>query len=501
MTVRDLLTFTSGFDYDIYGWSQWDYDDMPSLREFTERMMPERVREPGEYVAYNNYDYVLAGHLVEIASGRSYDEYVAEHVFEPLGMDHTTAAQPHPESVEKNLATGYRPDGDSQIETAGQDSPVTPAGGDTVTSSPDMASFMTAQLDNDERLGTDVAERMQKQQFTADKRLPGMGFGFEQRTHNGHRMVLKDGDLPGAHHNMALLPEADLGVHVYYNGDGLNGSAFWNGKELVNKVVDSVLPPSKSGKPENIGGDVSEYAGQYEALRTSRHSFARVSTLTAPVTVEATGDGELTTTGLSENPGTSQQQWAQIEPGLFAEADGDEKLAFDEQGKLISSEIPVTAYEPLGGANSPMLHLVTLGLTVLILLAGLLWFPILALVRRLRGRERHPVGAYIARIVAWTISLGLTMFAAGFAIVSSDPNRLMQLPLTGDLVLSIALNSVTVIGVLGIAAIIATTAAWARGWWTLKGRVSYTVMTVATLGFLWVAITYNLIGLPYTLTV
>ncbi|MGH8877688.1 MAG: serine hydrolase domain-containing protein [Stackebrandtia sp.] len=501
VTVGDLLTFTSGFDYDIYGWSQWDYEDMPSLEESAELMQPDRVREPGEYVAYNNYDFVLAGYLVEIASGQSYDDYVAEHVFEPLGMDSTTAAQPHPESIAEKLATGYRPDGDSQTETAGQDSPVTPAGGDTVTSSSDMAAFMTAQLENDDRLGTDVAKRMQKQQFTSDKRVPGMGFGFEQRSHNGHRMVLKDGDLPGHHHNMALLPDSGLGVHVYYNGDGENGAAFWNGKDLVNQIVDSALPSSDVDKPGKIGGDVSKYAGQYESLRTSQHTFARVSTLTAPVTVEATGDGELTTTGLSENPDAVEQQWVQTKPGLFTEVGGDKKIAFDKQGKLISSEVPVTAYERLDGLNSPTLHLVVLGLTVLILLAGLLWFPILALVRRLKGRDRHPAGAFVARIVAWTISLGLAMFVAGFAIVSSDPNRLMQLPLTGDLVLSIALNSVTVIGVLGIAAVVATIAAWARGWWTWKGRVSYTVMTVATLGFMWVAVTYNLIGLPFTLTV
>ena len=39
---------------------------------------------------YNNHMYTLMGYLVEVLSGQSYPEFVAEHIFKPLGMLETT---------------------------------------------------------------------------------------------------------------------------------------------------------------------------------------------------------------------------------------------------------------------------------------------------------------------------------------------------------------------------------------------------------------------------
>ena len=72
ITLRDLLTYTSGFDYDVYGWSQWSEDELPTLEEFAVKTLPPRVRPPRELIAYNNFDFVLTGRLIEIASGQDY---------------------------------------------------------------------------------------------------------------------------------------------------------------------------------------------------------------------------------------------------------------------------------------------------------------------------------------------------------------------------------------------------------------------------------------------
>lgn len=51
-------------------------------------------------------------------------------------------------------------------------------------------------------------------------------------------MWVKDGDLPGFHGNLALLPASGVGVYVVYNGDGVDGSASYAYQELVNRVAD-----------------------------------------------------------------------------------------------------------------------------------------------------------------------------------------------------------------------------------------------------------------------
>ncbi|HZE41246.1 MAG TPA: serine hydrolase domain-containing protein [Stackebrandtia sp.] len=501
VTVRDLLTFTSGFDYDVYGWSQWDAAHQPSLASFAKDQLPQRVRAPGEYIAYNNYDYVLAGYLVELASGQSYGDYVHRHVFAPLGMDHTSAARHHPSGLDSTLATGYRPVDRGQVATRGQLSPVAPAGGDTITSSSDMAAFMKAQLSDDPRLGAGVAKQLRRQQFTSDKRMPGMGFGFEQRPRDGQKVAFKDGDLPGIHHDLALLPDAGIGIHVVYNGDGEDSAAFWDGKHLINSVIDHYFTRSGKDAATGIGGDVSKYAGSYEAARTTRSNFARVATLMAPVTVSATGSGRLRTTGLSEDPNVSTQDWIQVDPGYFVEIGGDHTLSFDSSEALISSDQPSSAFFKRDGLDSPTLHLWTLALTALVLLVALAWIPIQALIRRLRHRDRHPLGARAARLLAWVTSLGVAGYLTGFAMVNADSNKLMQDFLTGNWLLSLTLNTATFIGAFAIALVVTAVVAWARGWWTVSGRVGYSVWALAAAGFMWIVLTYNLIGVPVTLTV
>lgn len=50
----------------------------------------EVVAPPGERFAYCNAGYVLAGDLIEQLTGKRYAEYVADHLFEPLGMERST---------------------------------------------------------------------------------------------------------------------------------------------------------------------------------------------------------------------------------------------------------------------------------------------------------------------------------------------------------------------------------------------------------------------------
>lgn len=501
VTLHHLLTYTSGFDNNVYGWSQWPEGQVPSLEEFTERVQPSRVRPPGTQVAYNNFDYVLIGRLIEIVSGRSFGDYIAEHVFEPLGMTQSSAKQQH--GATKDFAPGHRPSGDSQTETAGYLSPAMPSGASTVTNAPDMARFMIAQLDHAEALGDDVAELMQQQQFTSDPRIPGMGYAFEQRPRHGRTVVTKDGDLPGIHHNLALIPESKVGIHVVYNGDGADGAAFWGAKELTRAIIDELLP--KDGEPVSdvsaVATDVSRYAGTYEDARASHTAFTRVASLTSPITVDVAGAGRLVTSGLSEDPSAGEQEWLQVEPGLFRLPDGSESLGLDGAGQLVTSQTPNASYVKLPWYGSRVLHLIVAGVSALILGIAFIWIPIRAGARRVRHRAAAPPGARIGSIVAWLTSACVVMFAVGFAVVVSDSNRLMQIPLTGDIVLSISLNTVSVMGLLTISLCVAAVCSWIRKWWTPVGRVAYSVFALCAIAFLGIAVVYRLIGVPLQLTV
>ena len=110
ITVRELFTMTAGFGYDV---------GSPMMRKCVEdtdgecqtlTVMEYLAKEPLLFEPGYRWNYSLCHDVVaaviEVASGRSYGEYLRESVFEPLGI-HTLTL--HPTEAEKAaLAARYR---------------------------------------------------------------------------------------------------------------------------------------------------------------------------------------------------------------------------------------------------------------------------------------------------------------------------------------------------------------------------------------------------------
>jgi CubicO group peptidase (beta-lactamase class C family) len=99
ITIRDLLTHTSGFAYGtgiasdlwedagIQGWYFADRNE--PIRETVARMakLPADA-QPGEDWVYG-YSIDILGALVEVVAGQSLDDFLRQRIFEPLGMADT----------------------------------------------------------------------------------------------------------------------------------------------------------------------------------------------------------------------------------------------------------------------------------------------------------------------------------------------------------------------------------------------------------------------------
>lgn len=77
------------------------------MSEWLPSHMPARVRPPGAFSAYSNWGTALAGYIVERVSGLSWDDYIEQHIFQPLGMAHTTGRQPLPANLVPYMSEGY----------------------------------------------------------------------------------------------------------------------------------------------------------------------------------------------------------------------------------------------------------------------------------------------------------------------------------------------------------------------------------------------------------
>jgi len=91
VTLRHLLTMTGGFDWNE-GLPYNDPNNTCSLMEASfdwvkfaiDRKM---AREPGAVFNYNSGETQLLSHVFRVATGRDIEEYAAEHLFSPLGIE------------------------------------------------------------------------------------------------------------------------------------------------------------------------------------------------------------------------------------------------------------------------------------------------------------------------------------------------------------------------------------------------------------------------------
>lgn len=189
-----------------------------ALGPFLEWFRPPRLEQPPGVPAYSNYHAALAALVVETVSGQRIEDYWAEHVFRPLGMQRTTAEQPLPADVREQVATGYLnvdrpPDAISMaaatIYEAGSTGIVAPA--------TDMARFMIALLADDPVV---VSRDTRDLMLSPHVELPGAYFAlgvYSPVADGGNPFVGHDGNTGGYQSSMALLPEERLGIFVSYN--------------------------------------------------------------------------------------------------------------------------------------------------------------------------------------------------------------------------------------------------------------------------------------------
>ena len=85
ITVHQLLTHTSGFRRDV-----GNKNSLVSLDQMTSGLFATPlVSRPGEKFSYSNAGYTLLAAIIEKASGISFQAFMHEYVFLPLGMSRT----------------------------------------------------------------------------------------------------------------------------------------------------------------------------------------------------------------------------------------------------------------------------------------------------------------------------------------------------------------------------------------------------------------------------
>lgn len=501
ITLKHLFTHTPGFEDTYRGMAARKPEDLTSLGDYLRDKMPERVFPPGQYTAYSNYGTALAGYIVQLVSGMPFEDYIEEHIYRPLGMSMSSFRQPLPSHLAENMSVGHSfKKGKFEAEGFEFINGMGPAGSMSTTAT-DVARFMIAHLQEGEYEGNrileeDTARLMHSLLFTHDERIPGNAYGFWETKRNGMRIIGHKGDTLFFHSLLALIPEHNSGFFISYNSASAGGPAR---DQLLQAFLDRYYPSSVSleWKPlSDHKNRAKRYTGNYGMLRSVFSSYEKIANLIMTVNINAAEDGTL----LMPLPaGLGTKRWIEVSPLFFREVGGQGYLIFfdDAKGRITHAfmDETFTVAKRLKWFDVPMFHYILLIVCVLLFISSAIGWPLGALRRRLcdRDYDRKKFPRF-PRLVAGLMSALFLAFIIGMAGVLSNYLELMY----GVPPLLKTLSVLTMIAViLSVGVLLCLLLVWGRGYWTVCGRIHYTLVFLAGCVFICFLNYWNLFGFKF----
>lgn len=388
ITMRHLLTHTPGWGEQVRALIMEDPERLQPLDEYVRNNIPAAVYPAGEVPAYSNYGTALAGHIVAEVSGQSFDDYVDEHIFAPLGMEYSSMRQPLPEHLQGLMSSGYMRGSDGE----GRDFEiVTPApAGSMSASGHDMGRFMIAHLNSGEGLlSPETAEQMHT---TADRKLPAVNamlLGFYEQNRNGHRIIGHGGDTTLFHSNLHLYLDHGVGLYISMNSSGRGGAPGRIRQALFEGFTDRYFPPESQEERPTL--DTAEehgrmLVGNYVISRRAHQNFVAATALLGQPSVSMNEDHEISLSILTDAAGTPLR-FREVEPFVWQQVNGAERLSarINEDGEveMFSAAFfaPFMMFTPVEWWRNGALLMPLAGFAAAALLLTVLFWPVRAIVR------------------------------------------------------------------------------------------------------------------------
>ncbi len=498
ITLRNIMTHTPGFEETVKDLFVAKPQELEPLGKYLAGHIPARIFPPGTTPAYSNYATALAGYIVQRVSGEKFEDYGAAHIFQPLGMTHATFAQPLPDALKPLMSDGYRLGSgkpqEFEIVVPG------PAGALSI-SGQDIARFMIAHLQDGEFNGQrilrpETARLMHSRQFGLSPELNGMCLGFYEESRNGHRIIGHGGDTMWFHSDLHLVPDQNLGFFISVNSAGRGETGLRS--PLWRNFMDRYFPYQSpaANPPASKMADAQAVSRTYLTSRRSETNFLRLGSYIGELTVAARKDGTIESNAAKDLNG-QPKRFEEIGPLIYRDVNGQTKLAFirDGSGRLTAvTDFPAMAFQTVPWYQGRTFILIVLIGSAVVFALTLIFWIITALVRwhYRRELELNPAQSWLRTATRVVCIIDLAAWIIWTVIFTR---------LLGDITRTAGMDPwfhlaqvVTIIGVLvTILALVNAIVAWvsARWWWS---KVWETIVALACLGFIWIAIFGHLWG-------
>ena len=280
ITVRNLLTHTSGFEGDVFIATSEGEDAVKlfvdALRD-TDQLFP-----PGEMFSYNNAAFCVLGRLVEVIRGAHYEACLHKYLIEPMQL--TRAVTGANEAIRFRAAVGHL-----TMTAGGEPEPSkewslirahSPAGSVLCTSAEDLMGFAKLHLNGG--VGPDGRQIVSAASIAAMQEpqvlLPDLGdsrdswgLGWRLFDWSGGRTIGHNGGTLGQSAFFRVFPDHGVAIALLTNG----GSTQALYSDLVLPAVQRLTGIEAPDAPEASEGttsfDASRYLGTYRSAAADTH--------------------------------------------------------------------------------------------------------------------------------------------------------------------------------------------------------------------------------------
>jgi CubicO group peptidase (beta-lactamase class C family) len=270
VTLRHLLTHTSGIDGDVF--TDTGRGD-ECLERYVGLLADVAQNHPlGATWSYCNSGYSLLGRIIEVVTGGTWDKALREHLFTPLGLTNTVTLPE--EALLYGAAVGHvEDDGQQRVAPAWCLPRSLGPAGLIVSSAADVLAFarlhLTGGLAADGRRllsEASAAAMASRQADLPDPYILGdsWGLGWIRFGWDGHRLIGHDGNTIGQAAFLRLLPEQGLAVTLLTNG-GQDRDLYEDlYREVFEEVAGVRMPLPLTPPDPALDVDVSAHVGTYE---------------------------------------------------------------------------------------------------------------------------------------------------------------------------------------------------------------------------------------------
>ncbi len=217
---------------------------------------------PGDRTQYSNVGYSMLAKVIEIVSGGSYQEYLKQTLFQPLGMGSTSQASM---AITLGKVTGYSFDGDQPRQNDLLNLAWGYGAADLLSNTRDLSKFRHALMNGEILDKKHLASFLAPIRLNDGTEIPG-SFTYSLVTIAGKQAIRMSGSTLGYSCHSIYFPTSDTYIVVLGNSDGVNGGAWIPPATIASKLAATLLHlPIPDYQEVAIAEAMTKgYLGQYQ---------------------------------------------------------------------------------------------------------------------------------------------------------------------------------------------------------------------------------------------